>query len=1120
MKKVILLGFIAMFQFLISNAQTGCPQINAGNDVTLSCTQTCTNLTANFFDVGATTNYTVASIPYNPPYPFTGGTQIFLNVDDIWSNVINLPFSFCFYGNTYNQILIGTNGVLTFDVSLANTRCEYSFSAPIPTPGPPPTGIYNNSINGAYHDIDPAFAPLFQTNPANINYAVLGTAPCRTFVVNFSTVPHYQTLFSNCFNLRTTQQIVLYETTNAIDVYIQNKPVCSAWNGGNAVIGIQNANGTQGVTPPGRNTGSWTASNEAWRFTPSGTSIVSVAWYDGTNQIGTGATYSACPSATTTYRAEATYVPCTGGAPIVVSDNVVVTVTGLQAEIDSFRNISCFGLSDGYARATYSNGINPVTFGWSNGSNNLVQNNLAPGTYIFSATDAGGCTRRDTVIISQPTQLTANVPNETLSNCSGTGTASLTASAAGGNAPYTYSWNTTPIQNTQSATNIPAGTYTVTVTDASGCTATDNGMLTVIQANNLVVSLQNTTNVTCNGLANGSLTVAASGGAQPFNYSWNTVPPQIAATANNLNAGSYSVTVTDGGGCTASGTYNITQPTLLTAIIDSFRNVTCFGNSNGFASVAVNGGTAPYTTAWNTNPPQLGNNINNLTAGTYIVGVQDANGCISSDTVAITEAPPLLVNISASQNASCFGVADGSATVSVSGGAIPYTYSWNTNPAQSTATAQNIAAGFYTVSVTDANSCIETDTVTISQPAQIDLFLVTSADASCFGVADGSATVDASGGNLPYQFVWNTNPVQNSAAANNLFAGTYSPSVIDNEGCISTINVTINQPGILLLNTISSNNITCFGAADGAFEIVASGGTPGYSYQWNNASINGTTATQLEAGIYEVTITDNNNCTAEANITISEPALLAAAIFSENITCFGYNDGEINIQTTGGTGNYTYAWNTGNYNSPLVSTLSPAFYSITVTDENGCSDEVSATITQPSQIIVALADSFAIQYGDSVQLTNTISGGTGNYSYLWSPDSFLGCGNCQEPFAFPELTAQYTLTAIDESGCNASATTTVAVIIDKTIYIPNAFSPNGDGENDMFFAFVKDVNRFSMKVFDRWGELIFASEDKNGFWDGTYKGKQLPPSVFVYYAQFEFPDGQKVNKKGTLTLIK
>jgi hypothetical protein len=181
--RVVAFSLSLLLSILFVNAQPGCPAVNAGADVALPCGTNCTTLTANFFQTGATTDYSVSSIPYSPPFAFTGGTQLFINQDDIWGNVINLPFTFCFYGNAYTQAVIGANGLITFDVSQAGNTCEWSYSAPIPTPGPPSAGIYNNSINGAYHDIDPSvgtlvsfFPPVF-SYPANINYAVLELLP-------------------------------------------------------------------------------------------------------------------------------------------------------------------------------------------------------------------------------------------------------------------------------------------------------------------------------------------------------------------------------------------------------------------------------------------------------------------------------------------------------------------------------------------------------------------------------------------------------------------------------------------------------------------------------------------------------------------------------------------------------------------------------------------------------------------------------------------------------------------------------------------------------------------------------------------------------------------------------
>ncbi|MBW7936008.1 MAG: hypothetical protein H3C71_02320, partial [Flavobacteriales bacterium] len=226
MKKLI--RFLVLLPLIFSSSQLysqapGCPNVNAGPDVNLACGG-CTNLTATPFQVGATTSYNATSVPYAPPYPFNAGTQIFVGQDDIWSDVIWLPFSFCFFGNEFTKIIVGANGLISFDVSLANQGCVWSYSASVPS-----SSLYGNAIFGAYHDIDPSVC-------GNIRYAILGTAPCRTFVVNYDAVCHY-----DCNNLKTTQQIVLYETTHVIEVYIQNKPTCTSWNSGNAVVGIQNA---------------------------------------------------------------------------------------------------------------------------------------------------------------------------------------------------------------------------------------------------------------------------------------------------------------------------------------------------------------------------------------------------------------------------------------------------------------------------------------------------------------------------------------------------------------------------------------------------------------------------------------------------------------------------------------------------------------------------------------------------------------------------------------------------------------------------------------------------------------------------------------------------------------
>lgn len=310
------IGFNAMAQ------GPGCPNIDAGEDVEIVCYDDCTELTATYLQTGQTTNYNVTAIAANSPFPTTGGNSVSVNTDDVWSDAINLPFDFCFYGQNYSQMLVGSNGVVTFDLN-SNTPgggCAWSFTNTLPSPN-----LFLATIFGPYMDINPAVQ-----GSGTINWTVSGTAPCRTMVVSYPNVPYY-----SCNNLSMTTQIVLYETTNVVEVYLGGRSnQCSNWNNGNAVLGIQNQNGTSAVVAPGRNTGNWASNGEAWRFTPSGAPNVDITWYDGNgNVVGNEPTITVCPEGSgDTYRVVADYTDCDGN---VVSVNDAVEVTVLEDDFDN-----------------------------------------------------------------------------------------------------------------------------------------------------------------------------------------------------------------------------------------------------------------------------------------------------------------------------------------------------------------------------------------------------------------------------------------------------------------------------------------------------------------------------------------------------------------------------------------------------------------------------------------------------------------------------------------------------------------------------------------------------------------------------------------------------------------
>ena len=321
-KSLLLLVFFSSLLSLTAQSNTDCAFLDAGPDDEVGCAGgACTEINAaiNFDLLGGgddTTSYIVG--PVNCPLEIQQGTPVSVNTDDVWSNAIDITFDFSFFGNTYNQLLIGSNGVLTFDIAEAGNYCSWSFDETAPDPN-----LITNAIFGAYHDIDPSVC-------GSIEYYVTGTAPFRAFVVNFNQVCHF-----SCNELQTTQHIILYETSNIIDVYIDDKPTCTGWNDGNALLGIQNESGTVAYTAPGRNTGPWTATNEQWRFVPDDDFTVEYefAWVDSDdNVISNDLSTWVCPTETTTYTAQLSY--SLNGTDYEMSDDVTITVNG-QATVEA-----------------------------------------------------------------------------------------------------------------------------------------------------------------------------------------------------------------------------------------------------------------------------------------------------------------------------------------------------------------------------------------------------------------------------------------------------------------------------------------------------------------------------------------------------------------------------------------------------------------------------------------------------------------------------------------------------------------------------------------------------------------------------------------------------------------
>jgi gliding motility-associated-like protein len=532
--------------------------------------------------------------------------------------------------------------------------------------------------------------------------------------------------------------------------------------------------------------------------------------------------------------------------------------------IADITNVLCNGGSNGAIDITVSGGTEPFGFLWSNGSINEDISGLTAGIYTIVITDALGCITTESFTVTETAALTVATTQVDVV-VYGEATGSATAIPSGGTEPYGYSWNTTPVQTDATATGLAAGTYKVTVTDANGCIA--EAEVTITQpAEPLAVAITAQTNVDCFGEASGSATAEATGGAAPYTYTWNTTPVQTGPVALLLPAGTWTVTVTDDAGATETADVTITQPSEALAVTMAKTDVRCNGESNGTATATATGGTAPYTYEWNTVPVQTDAQATGLAAGTYTVTVTDANGCIISGNVTIDEPAALTVAIISQTNVFCFGEATGSAVAEASGGTAPYSYSWNTTPAQTSETATGLVAGAYIVTVTDANGCTATESVTITQPPFGVEVIITSTDALCYGQANGEATAAASGGTAPYSYSWNTTPVQTGATATGLAAGTYTVTVTDADGCTTSGTVTIAEPEAIVL-TVAVTDASCPNEANGTINLTISGGTAPYTVIWDDGTMD-EDRTSIPDGTYTVIVTDANGCTGNTTVTV------------------------------------------------------------------------------------------------------------------------------------------------------------------------------------------------------------------------------------------------------------
>jgi hypothetical protein len=799
-----------------------------------------------------------------------------------------------------------------------------------------------DSLSATFNPTAPSFCNTGPGSGVNVTVTANGGLPGY----------NYEWHLGSGSNIIDNDSAVFANTRNTYNVYITDRltgPGCPPLSFGVPVDSFGNS--------------TVTGSNDTLLCATNPTAILSASYSNASGLIWSGGSGVYTPNNTSS---PISYTPT--AAEIAVGHvDIYVQVTGIGAGCTLDRDtvrisfvdsisvsisstaISCFSDLSILQASVDSGGIGPFTYQWNNGVN--AQNNaVAPGTYTVIVTDASGlsCKGRSSITVSDPIALDvamSSVAESAPGNCDG----SATVSATGGVMPYSYLWSGG--QTATTATALCYGVHQVTVTDNNGCTIVGSVVVNNVNCNSLLVTVANST-VLCYGDSSASLNVVVSGGTPDYSYLWSTRSTND--TISGLGAGAYTVTVVDALGCVQLAVAEVIQPSRLNNFFSQL-NVTSIGGNNGQATANVAGGSPSYSYLWSngqTTMTATGLSVGPapLSGKMYYVTISDANGCQLRDSVYITQPPcnGLVLGVNITNDIQCFGDSDASATVYAIGGQPGYTYSWIPG-GYTTASATALGSGPYTVTVEDANRCIQFLDFELYSPQPLNVVLTPNA-VSCNGLENGTIETTVTGGTYPYYFNWSNG--SNAEDLAYLESGSYAVTVTDANGCSFTKSTSISQPDPIDLQSFITN-VLCFGDSTGSISITPSGGVMPYSFEWSNGS-----STQnlinLHAGTFQLRFIDANNCRDSVILDVSSPDSLS--VDSVTILCpiGGASVADIVIHANGGVGPYAYSVNNGSvFGTVGDSTFTVATgqsYAIRILDQNGCVADAAFNALIPATV--------------------------------------------------------------------------------------------------------------------------------------------------------------------------
>jgi gliding motility-associated-like protein len=685
------------------------------------------------------------------------------------------------------------------------------------------------------------------------------------------------------------------------------------------------------------------------------------------------------------------------------------------------------------------------------------------------------------------------------------------------------------------ATNLGAGTYTVVVTDANGCSQTATTTITEPAA--VTAAINPPVNVSCNGGNDGTATAVGGGGTGVYGYVWSSATGIVGTidVATGLVAGDYTVVITDANGCTQSASVTITEPTAVTALINPPTNVTCFGGNDGSAVVVPGGGTGLYGYVWSSVSGVVGTDatVTGLIAGDYTVVVTDANGCTQTSSTTITEPTLVTALINPPTNVSCNGGNDGTAIVVAGGGTGSYGYLWTSSTAVvgTTATATGLVAGNYSVVVTDANGCTQTATTIVTEPTLVTL-AVAGNTTICIGQ---NAVVSASGagGTPPFAYAWDNTNNDSVQPVAPIVSTTYSVTVTDVNGCSPApqyVTVSVNPP--LSVNAAATPSI-CLGATANISASAGGGNGGPYSYSWNNGAILNPNATVIPVHDSTFTVEINDGCSPPVQTSVH---VIVNAVPQVDFTPFsiaGCPPLVVNFldNSIAPAGSY-YNWNLGDGSSSASQNPShvysnPGVYSVSliVSTAEACADTLSlsnvVTVLDLPTAMFSMSEEEISMYNAVVNFTDLSSGAVW---WNWNFGDGVGTSDSANPVYRYNSSGLYTIQLIVENsvGCFDTTYSLLRVEDEITLYVPTGFTPNGDNVNDNFKAYGIGITDFDMWVYDRWGTQVFYTNDKEHPWNGNHNdnGKPCQNDVYVYKIKYKDVEGNSHDYVGHVTLVR